>query len=674
MPEMNQLRHPPPQQHTDAVQELRGRGDGGLLGQVLRVAEGGGPAGDDRDLHERVCVLQEPANDGVAGLVVRHDLLLEVRENPRPLLDAANHTVHGLLQLIEPDRFPFLPRSDECPLVAHVGDVSPNKTRAEMCQAFSKAMDHQQVVLRLHVRRHQRLQLVLCRVLALDREYVVYAVCLELLRPFPFAGLHRLAALEREGAEVKLEDLQALLQLRFFDVNLAIEPAGPQQGPVELVRGHVGARQDDDVALALLEAVHLHEQRVQRVLPLVVAAGVDAVAAGPRDGVDLVDVDDAALVLPRLLEQRPDAPRPHPHEHLHEVGPADAEEGHLALAGHGLGEQRLAGPRGAHEDGAVGDLGPQAREALGVLQERDELHDLLLGLPLPGDVLEPDLEVLLHLRALHLRHVERVLSAPGPAHAAPAAALVEVLSHDQEHRHVGHRGDVLQHTVGLQPAGVLDRVPPRRGDALHEVRLLQALLELLGVGDAEPVCQRHGAAGQVDLHVLPVDHHQAVHGVGPQQRFLEGLPRRLHLRGPRVLRVRPRERDRDDAERRGPEEVPRVAVEEAVAVVVPAAVPAVPAVPVAVVLLLLGRLGVGVGVVLLRLRVPDRLLHCVEASEHEGVEVGGAQPSRNDGLVREAVRHVIAVGLLPLTKLRPRGNASSCPNVRNCQSGSALHW
>ena len=153
-------------------------------------------------------------------------------------------------------------------------------------------------------------------------------------------------------------------------------PAGPQQGPVELVRGHVGARQDDDVALALLEAVHLHEQRVQRVLPLVVAAGVDAVAAGPRDGVDLVDVDDAALVLPRLLEQRPDAPRPHPHEHLHEVGPADAEEGHLALAGHGLGEQRLAGPRGAHEDGAVGDLGPQAREALGVLR-RARVRDVV---------------------------------------------------------------------------------------------------------------------------------------------------------------------------------------------------------------------------------------------------------------------------------------------------------
>jgi hypothetical protein len=48
-----------------------------------------------------------------------------------------------------------------------------------------------------------------------------------------------------------------------------------------------------------LEAVHLGEDLVERLLALVVAAG-DARAALPADGVDLVDEDDARRRLLRL--------------------------------------------------------------------------------------------------------------------------------------------------------------------------------------------------------------------------------------------------------------------------------------------------------------------------------------------------------------------------------------
>ena len=51
-----------------------------------------------------------------------------------------------------------------------------------------------------------------------------------------------------------------------------------------------------------LEAVHLDEQLVQRLLALVVAAA-EAGAAVTADGVDLVDEDDAGRVLLALLEQ-----------------------------------------------------------------------------------------------------------------------------------------------------------------------------------------------------------------------------------------------------------------------------------------------------------------------------------------------------------------------------------
>ena len=64
---------------------------------------------------------------------------------------------------------------------------------------------------------------------------------------------------------------------------------GTQQRRVEDV-GPVGGGDQDDAALGL-EAVHLHQQLVQRLFALVVTAA-HAGAAVPADGVDLVDEDD----------------------------------------------------------------------------------------------------------------------------------------------------------------------------------------------------------------------------------------------------------------------------------------------------------------------------------------------------------------------------------------------
>ena len=128
-----------------------------------------------------------------------------------------------------------------------------------------------------------------------------------------------------------------------------------------------------------LEAVHLHQELVQRLLALVVAAA-QAGAAVAADGVDLVDEDDAGRVLLALLEEVAHAAGAHAHEHLHEVGAGDGEEGHVGLAGDGAGQQRLARPRRAHEQHALGDAAAQLLELLGLAQELDDLLQLLLGL------------------------------------------------------------------------------------------------------------------------------------------------------------------------------------------------------------------------------------------------------------------------------------------------------
>ena len=136
-----------------------------------------------------------------------------------------------------------------------------------------------------------------------------------------------------------------------------VEAARAQQRRVEHV-GAVGGGDEDD-ALVGLEAVHLHQQLVERLLALVVTAA-QAGAAVAADGVDLVDEDDAGGVLLALLEEVAHAAGADADEHLHEVGAGDGEERHAGLAGDGLGQQRLAGARRAHHQHALGDAAARA--------------------------------------------------------------------------------------------------------------------------------------------------------------------------------------------------------------------------------------------------------------------------------------------------------------------------
>ena len=128
------------------------------------------------------------------------------------------------------------------------------------------------------------------------------------------------------------QDLLAARDIRVRHHDLAVEAAGTQQRRVEHV-GPVG-RGDDDDALVRLEAVHLDQELVQRLLALVIAAA-EAGAAMTADGVDFVDEDDAGRVLLGLLEHVAHAARADADEHLDEVGARDGEERHIGLAGDG---------------------------------------------------------------------------------------------------------------------------------------------------------------------------------------------------------------------------------------------------------------------------------------------------------------------------------------------------
>jgi hypothetical protein len=167
------------------------------------------------------------------------------------------------------------------------------------------------------------------------------------------------------------------------DRDLPVEPAGPQQCGVEDV-GPVRRGDEDDAALDV-EAVHLDEQLVQRLLPLVVPTA-EAGAAVPADGVDLVDEHDRGGVGLRLLEQVADAGGADADEHLDEVRAGDRVEGDPGLTRDGAGEQGLPGAWGSVEEHALGDLRADRLELRRVLEEVLDLVELLDGLVHAGHV------------------------------------------------------------------------------------------------------------------------------------------------------------------------------------------------------------------------------------------------------------------------------------------------
>ena len=108
---------------------------------------------------------------------------------------------------------------------------------------------------------------------------------------------------------VHLEDLAPPIAVGTIDDDLAVEAARPKQRRIENIRP-VRRRDQDDVVFHL-EAVHLDQELVQRLLPLVVPTAEPRTTM-PPDRVDLVDEDDARRRLLRLLEQIPHPRAPTP--------------------------------------------------------------------------------------------------------------------------------------------------------------------------------------------------------------------------------------------------------------------------------------------------------------------------------------------------------------------------
>ena len=190
---------------------------------------------------------------------------------------------------------------------------------------------------------------------------------------------------------MQLKDVLTAGQVGQLNGDAAVKTTGAQQGRVKAV-GSVGSSENDNT-LVVIEAVHLGQQLVERLLALVVATKAAAIAL-LADGIDLIDKNDARGLFLGLLKQVTHLSSAATDKHLNKLRARNAKERNTGLAGHSLGKQGLTGTRRADKKSTARQLGADLLVALRLLQKVDDLLKGFLGLFLASNVLKGHAHIL----------------------------------------------------------------------------------------------------------------------------------------------------------------------------------------------------------------------------------------------------------------------------------------
>ncbi len=289
-------------------------------------------AGDDGDFVERIGVIAVDADEGMAGFVARGHLFVFLGHGPPRAFFAEHDFVARFFEVLPVNGFLTATCCGERGFVDEVLEVGPAETGSATGELF-------------------------------EVDGVVGS----------------------DLFDVDLDDLFAADEVGQFDMDLAVEAAGAQEGFVQHVRS-VGGGDDDDAAVHL-ETVHFDKEGVEGLFAFVVATA-HAAETGAPDGVDFIDEDDAWGVAFGLFEHVADAAGADADEHLDEIGTADGEEGNVGFTGDGACEEGFSCSRRADEQDAVGDATAEFVETAWVAQVFDDFDDLFARLVNAGNIFE----------------------------------------------------------------------------------------------------------------------------------------------------------------------------------------------------------------------------------------------------------------------------------------------
>ena len=252
-----------------------------LLRKLQRIAQSL-TAADNRNLVNRIGVLQDVTHQSMTALVVGNRGALGFGHHAPLALRSCNHALHRFFDLVHRDHGAMTASGKQCGLVEQVCQIGTGKANGHLGE-----------LLKLNVLIHW---LVL--------------------------GMHA-------------QDLLAPLHIRAVDRNLAVKTTGAQQCRIQNI-GAVG-RGDQDDRFAFLKTVHFDQQLVERLLALVVTAA-QAGSALTSHGINLVNEDDRRSLRLGLLKEVAHAAGADAHEHLDKVRARDAKERDTGLSGNGLGQ------------------------------------------------------------------------------------------------------------------------------------------------------------------------------------------------------------------------------------------------------------------------------------------------------------------------------------------------
>jgi len=176
---------------------------------------------------------------------------------------------------------------------------------------------------------------------------------------------------------VHFKDLLPPLHIRQRHHHLAVKAPRSQKRRVQHV-GTVG-RRNQNHAFVGLEAVHFHQQLVERLLPLVMSAAQTGAPMAPYR-VDFIDKNDAGGVFLCLAEKVPHAGRSNADKHFHKIRAADAQKRHVRLPGNRARQKGFSGSGRPHQQKPLGNAAAQFGIFLGVFQKIDDLFQLRLCL------------------------------------------------------------------------------------------------------------------------------------------------------------------------------------------------------------------------------------------------------------------------------------------------------
>ena len=113
------------------------------------------------------------------------------------------------------------------------------------------------------------------------------------------------------------KDLGSSFEIRERNAHRPVESTGTREGGVEDVSS-VGRGNHDDL-VGGVEAIHLHQNRVERLFPFIMPTRGGPATPATTDGVDFVEEDDAGRILFGLLEEVADPAGADADEHLDKV-------------------------------------------------------------------------------------------------------------------------------------------------------------------------------------------------------------------------------------------------------------------------------------------------------------------------------------------------------------------